>query len=751
MKARRTRLGGLRTKIIVWFLVPTAIILSAVAVLVFSTSRRAAEELAFSRSEDRARLLASQLSAEIETYRQALARLAAEPVASSAREIQAALDDEWPVGLLSVFDAGVLVMDPDGFVVASPPRFEIVGDRLPRLLAAASQTPEGSLGYSDVLRQAVGHSDVLALAYPLETVDDGDPGWVVGLFGVEPGATRSKTFYQAIWSLYIGRQLSVERTPAIEGRELAYVTDGQGVIIFHPDTFLIGEAIVDTVPVARALTGASGAVRVAGLGGHEVVAGYAPVPRTSWVLVTEDPWVMVTETTRPYVRSMIGLLVLGVLIPVGVVALGVRRITEPLAELTEAADRVASGEFEQAIEVRTGDELELLATQFNTMAAELRTSYATLEQRVADRTRELAILNALAAVVSRSLELEEVMSAALHHTSSALAMEAGGAFILECEGLVLVAHQGVSTDFAAAIALLPLSVSIAADALQAGVPVTREVEDYPEGSLKQLLADEGVITVVSVPLVARDRVLGVLNLISRRSRTLTDEERTLLAAIGQQAGVAAENARLYAEAERTAAAEERNRLARDLHDAVSQTLFSASLIADVVPKLWLRDREEAERQLVNLHRLTRGALAEMRTLLLELRPAALEAAELSALLGHLARAGAGRGELGLRLDLREVPDLSPDVKIALYRIAQEASNNVVRHANAHELSIRLDADDDCVRLEICDDGVGFEPCRAATGGLGTTTMHERAAAIGATLTIASRPGEGTCVRVLYRR
>ncbi len=141
MKARWTRLGGLRTKIILWFLVPTAIILSAVAVLVFITSRRAAEEPAFSRSEDRARLLASQLSAEIETYRQALARLAAEPEALSARDIRAALDAEWPVGLLSVFDAGVLVMDPDGLVVAAPPALR---DRVRPPAAAARRSQPDS-------------------------------------------------------------------------------------------------------------------------------------------------------------------------------------------------------------------------------------------------------------------------------------------------------------------------------------------------------------------------------------------------------------------------------------------------------------------------------------------------------------------------------------------------------------------------------------------------------------------------------
>jgi signal transduction histidine kinase len=435
-----------------------------------------------------------------------------------------------------------------------------------------------------------------------------------------------------------------------------------------------------------------------------------------------------------------------------VVTAGVRRITRPIAELTRVAREVAGGNFSQAIDVHTGDELETLAEQFNSMAAQLQASYAHLEQRVADRTRELATLNAVAAVVSRSLDLEEIMDAALRKTLDSMAMEAGAAFRLEGgDTLSLMAHAGLSDSFLQQVTVLPLRHSLAAQALGEVAPVVRAVSSYPPGALKAALQEEGLQSVISVPLVAKEEMLGVLNLATRQPRGISPEERSLLASIGQQTGVAVENARLYVQAEASAAAAERTRLARELHDAVSQTLFSASMIADVLPRLWERDPEEAQRRLDTLRRLTRGAMAEMRTLLWELRPSALLNADMDELLDQLSKAVASRAQVEIQLDIERVPWLPPEVKLALYRIAQEALNNVVKHASADCVVVSLRVGGEAVELRICDDGRGFDPDDVRQGHFGLGNMAERAEAVGGLLRVESAVGQGTTVAVVWRR
>lgn len=188
--------------------------------------------------------------------------------------------------------------------------------------------------------------------------------------------------------------------------------------------------------------------------------------------------------------------------------------------------------------------------------------------------------------------------------------------------------------------------------------------------------------------------------------------------------------------------DERSRLARDLHDAVTQSLFSASLIADVLPRLWERDAAEGRRRLEELRTLTRGALAEMRILLLELRPGALTEVPLAELLRHVADASTNRTPIGLDLRVDGDGTLPPDVQIGLFRIVQEALNNVARHANARGVTIRLEQGPGHVALEVADDGVGFDPASVDASHLGLRIMRERAEAIGAAIVVDSRCGDG---------
>ena len=208
------------------------------------------------------------------------------------------------------------------------------------------------------------------------------------------------------------------------------------------------------------------------------------------------------------------------------------------------------------------------------------------------------------------------------------------------------------------------------------------------------------------------------------------------------------NELLQQKAAQEAVANERTRLARDLHDAVTQTLFSATLIADVLPDIWKLNEDEGRRRLEELRLLTRGALAEMRTLLVELRPNALVEVPLPTLLRQLSEALTGRDRIDIQFSSEGERKLPPDVQVAFYRIAQETLNNVVKHSKATQAVVTLRLDDQ-VRLSVTDDGAGFDPVSVTADHLGLKIMSERSQAIGAKFSLYSEPGEGTQVTVTW--
>ncbi len=254
---------------------------------------------------------------------------------------------------------------------------------------------------------------------------------------------------------------------------------------------------------------------------------------------------------------------------------------------------------------------------------------------------------------------------------------------------------------------------------------------------------------LAVPLVTKGDVSDGLILYFNQAQVLSDETLELAVTFSHQVALALENGRLRDQVRQIAVADERTRLARDLHDAVTQTLFSASLIATALPQLWERQPHEARSSLEKLQQLTRGALAEMRTLLLELRPNTLVESKLSALLKHLGDATTGRTRIPVSLQVEGDSRLPGDVQVALYRIAQEALNNVCKHAEATGVVVGLHYWPERVMLRIRDDGRGFEPGAIPPGHLGIGIMHERARAVGASLLIHSCPGQGTEITVSW--
>ncbi len=704
---------SLRQKIITWFLVPTAIILVMVAVVTFYAYQRVTENLVIDRDRELTRLSASLLATELASYTNPLA-------------------EQYMAG----FD-GVVVFGADGRVMdAEPAEYQAWNQTWLRKVVPYLTLPSSEPVYSDVLVNTPQGEKIIVVVMPINRPGNESAGGVAGFFVLDSTADSVLS-------------KSVEKLRR-EGK-IIYLVDGNGRVIYHSTPDFIGDDWRAQPLVQRAIEGQGGALRTHDLSGQDIVASFASVPGTSWGLVMEESWAALSGSSRRYGQFLFLLLVLGVVAPTTLVATGLRRMTGPIAELDTAARKIAGGDLNQRIAVSSGDELEELAEQFNLMAAKLQESYAHLEQKVADRTKELATLNKIATEVSHSLNLGEILGNALDEILAVMGMEKGQAFRLdkEAQSLLLIAHRGFAEGSACCVARLPVGAGVAGRAVKEERPVISRLAYPPGDEFIELLLGEGIQFVISVPLVTKGETVGVINLATGVPRLVTAEELALLTAIGHQIGMAVENALLYEQARQLAVVEERNRLARDLHDSMIQALYGVTLYAEAAErKLASGHTKVAADHLRRIQATSQEALREMRLLIFELRPLILEVSGLAMALQ--ARLEGVEGRVGLETEFRGdgVGRLPLDVEEGLYRIAQEALNNVLRHAHANHVLVSLQQVDRAVVLEVADDGVGFDPVSVKEQrGFGLPGMEERAARLGGKLTVHSSPGDGTTIKV----
>jgi len=249
---------------------------------------------------------------------------------------------------------------------------------------------------------------------------------------------------------------------------------------------------------------------------------------------------------------------------------------------------------------------------------------------------------------------------------------------------------------------------------------------------------------LGAPLLEKDRIVGVL-LFGCEQEELSAGQYNIIQAAANLVSMAIENNRLYNQLRESVLEEERNRLARDLHDSVTQTLFTASVLAEATPRIWEKDEGIARQNLEKLSRMIRGALAEMRSMLIELRIGEVAQQNLDQLLHTLFEAVQGRSKILINESIADIPEIPKNVKSVYYRVAREALNNVVVHAAATRVDVLLVEKQGGITLEIKDNGKGFNPQEPGAGHLGLKIMEERAAAIGADLQILSEPAKGTRV------
>jgi PAS domain S-box-containing protein len=389
---------------------------------------------------------------------------------------------------------------------------------------------------------------------------------------------------------------------------------------------------------------------------------------------------------------------------------------------------------------------------------DLKQTQEMLEKRVMERAHELAVLHEIVGVVSRSLDLKEILDAAVVKAMEVMQMEVGTAYYLrEMEGpdaeklLVLAARHGLSAEFSDRVGPRRIRGSAIQVAAEAQQPVVWLVDNYPDAPVKQALEMEGVRQVINVPLFAKDQLVGAFNLGNRHERPITPEEMSLLSSIGKQIAIAVENARLYEQAEQSAAIAERHRLSRELHDSVTQSLYSVTMYAEAAARLLAAgDTATATDHLHELRDTSQEALREMRLLIFELRPPVLAKVGLAAALAARLDSVEMRGGIKTELHIdgeQNREQLSHGAEEELYHIAQEALNNVLKHSNAQHVWISLCFSPFETILTIRDDGIGFPPGAEGKGGMGLRSLRERADKIGATLQIETLPGAGTEIRV----
>lgn len=376
-------------------------------------------------------------------------------------------------------------------------------------------------------------------------------------------------------------------------------------------------------------------------------------------------------------------------------------------------------------------------------------SQQLLERRVLDRTRKLSALYEVMEVAAERFQLSEILEESLARVLKAVHAQAGAIQLLNEERttLYLAAAQKLGDLLEAQWGRQAADEGLAGIVVQSGqaqtlLSLTAEA-DPP-------LNECGWETYAGLPMHARGHLVGVLTVLRAQRRTFSEEDTALLNSVADQIGAAVENAYLRHENERLVVVEERNRLARELHDAVTHTLYSLNLFAETTKRFaQAGDLGKVIQYTDRIQTSAQDSLREMRLLLHNLRPSILEEAGLVGALQQRLEAVEKRSGVTYRLVADENLELPALVEEALFHIAEEALNNALKHAGGSAVTVRLQHHEQQILLSIADNGCGIDPlCLTQNGGLGLTSMRERAELLGGRLAIELAEPCGTMVTAI---
>jgi signal transduction histidine kinase len=385
-------------------------------------------------------------------------------------------------------------------------------------------------------------------------------------------------------------------------------------------------------------------------------------------------------------------------------------------------------------------------------------AYELLEERVAERTKELSLLLDISRNVTTTLELQPLLELILDQLRTVVEYTGTAILALDGDALVIAGQRGPLSDEVARQLRHPVSgLAPVWERLRSGEPIVIpdvRAETFEADVFRTAMdvpLDEAFDFIQSclwAPLIVKDQLIGIMSVASNTVDDFSPRQVEMAAAIARQAAVAIENARLFEQAQGKAALEERQKLARELHDSVSQALYGIALGAQTARKLLDSDPAKAVAPTDYVLQLAETGLAEMRALIFELRPESLATEGLVEALRKQAAAQRARYGIEVTVDLPEEPEIALDLKEALYRIGQEALHNTMKHAQASQSWLSLTVAAGEIVLEVADNGRGFDPTGSFPGHLGLTSMRERLIRFGGRLEIASAPGEGARIRAM---
>jgi len=374
----------------------------------------------------------------------------------------------------------------------------------------------------------------------------------------------------------------------------------------------------------------------------------------------------------------------------------------------------------------------------------------------ADSTAFRALSDVVLAIAAEH-EVEPVLQRLVHSARELAGARYAAIGIPDGEGaFASFITSGMSDDLIEAMGPLPRTHGMLGAMLEAAEPhLTDDITADPRFRGWWPRAHPQMRSFLGVPIVTRGDVLGAVYLTEKEDGSMfSAADQKLIQLLAAHAAIAIENARLHERSRELSIIEERNRLARELHDSVTQRLFGVALAAESASTLLARDRDAAAAELRRVSELARGAMEELRAVVFELRPGSLEAEGLATVLRKHVQVL--RRVSGQRIELRvcDVPRLAPAPATQVLRIAQEALGNAMRHSGAKRIDVKLHGDGDgdgggALVLSVADDGCGFDPVGPEVRGqrLGLTSMEERATELGGTLRVTSTLGEGTTVRL----
>lgn len=386
-------------------------------------------------------------------------------------------------------------------------------------------------------------------------------------------------------------------------------------------------------------------------------------------------------------------------------------------------------------------------------------AYQNLEQAVGDRTRELSTVLEISQRIASTLELEPLLNLILDQIASIIPYSGAAIYTLEENSrLKVAAYQLPNLPHLAPSLSLPLEYAgrFRPVVTEKRVIIIEDVRGEPPLAQAHKSAGLAVPSAlfqhshswIGIPLLLRGEVMGLLSLTHERPGYYTETHTRLAQAVSHQIAVAIENARLYEQAQDLATLGERNRIARELHDSVTQLLYGISLLSTAASHSANKGNvHQAQENLTEIKDNALQALQEMRLLILELNPPLLQKHGLAAALKASLESIESRAGLETELHTDGVERLPRAIEPDVYRIAMEALNNLVRYARAKKVTVDLQTRSDWIILDIRDNGVGFDIERVRDGGgMGIHNMEQRAKRLGGRLEISSRPGEGTRIK-----